>query len=115
MRPFHDRHDLNSGGTHTGSPREAEIDGGKMDGFVKRAGEQSSILKLGATPMMRWATTRGKDIPNYWTYARDFVLQDHMFGSVASWSLPFSPVSCLDVVGALHHGTTIHVSCTNAP
>jgi phospholipase C len=30
----------------------------------------------------------GADIPNYWTYARDFVLQDHMFEPVASWSLP---------------------------
>ncbi len=30
----------------------------------------------------------GADIPNYWTYAHDFVLQDHMFESVASWSLP---------------------------
>ena len=28
------------------------------------------------------------DIPNYWTYAKDFVLQDHMFESNASWSLP---------------------------
>jgi phospholipase C len=29
-----------------------------------------------------------RDIPNYWTYAHEFVLQDHMFGSVSSWSLP---------------------------
>jgi phospholipase C len=29
-----------------------------------------------------------RDIPNYWTYARDFVLQDHMFASSSSWSLP---------------------------
>ena len=28
------------------------------------------------------------EIPNYWTYARDFVLDDHMFEPVASWSLP---------------------------
>ena len=28
------------------------------------------------------------DIPNYWTYARDFVLDDHMFVSDHSWSLP---------------------------
>jgi phospholipase C len=28
------------------------------------------------------------DIPNYWTYAKDFVLQDHMFEPTASWSLP---------------------------
>jgi phospholipase C len=30
----------------------------------------------------------GKDLPNYWTYARRFVLQDHMFQSDLSWSLP---------------------------
>jgi phospholipase C len=28
------------------------------------------------------------EIPNYWTYARQFVLQDHMFQSDLSWSLP---------------------------
>jgi phospholipase C len=30
----------------------------------------------------------GAELPNYWTYARDFVLDDHMFQSDASWSLP---------------------------
>jgi phospholipase C len=30
----------------------------------------------------------GADIPNYWSYAHDFVLQDHMFEPDASWSLP---------------------------
>jgi phospholipase C len=30
----------------------------------------------------------GKDIPNYWDYARHFVLQDHMFEATSSWSLP---------------------------
>ncbi len=29
-----------------------------------------------------------REIPNYWTYAQDFVLQDHMFEPNASWSLP---------------------------
>ena len=28
------------------------------------------------------------EIPNYWAYANDFVLQDHMFEPVNSWSLP---------------------------
>jgi phospholipase C len=28
------------------------------------------------------------EIPNYWTYARDFVLQDHMFEPNLGWSLP---------------------------
>jgi phospholipase C len=29
-----------------------------------------------------------REIPNYWTYAQDFALQDHMFEPNASWSLP---------------------------
>jgi phospholipase C len=29
-----------------------------------------------------------REIPNYWDYARNFVLQDHMFEPVASWSEP---------------------------
>jgi phospholipase C len=29
-----------------------------------------------------------REIPNYWRYAQDFVLQDHMFEPNASWSLP---------------------------
>jgi phospholipase C len=29
-----------------------------------------------------------REIPNYWDYAKNFVLNDHMFEPVASWSLP---------------------------
>ncbi len=29
-----------------------------------------------------------REIPNYWAYARNFVLQDHMFEPNSSWSLP---------------------------
>jgi len=29
-----------------------------------------------------------REIPNYWRWAHDFVLQDHLFASNASWSLP---------------------------
>src|SRR5207249_7942292 len=28
------------------------------------------------------------EIPNYWSYARHFVLQDHLFQPDLSWSLP---------------------------
>ena len=40
-----------------------------------------------ATPDVMGYHTQS-DIPNYWTYAKDFVLQDHMFEPNASWSLP---------------------------
>ena len=55
------------------------------------------------------------EIPNYWAYAKHFVLHDHMFEPVKSWSLPDhlymvsawsarcrtrSPMSCVnDIVG----------------
>ena len=29
-----------------------------------------------------------EEVPNYWAYARNFVLQDHMYEPNASWSLP---------------------------
>ena len=29
----------------------------------------------------------GRTLPNYWAYARHFVLNDHMFASNISWSL----------------------------
>jgi phospholipase C len=30
----------------------------------------------------------GTDIPNYWAYAKNYVLQDHFFEAPGSWSLP---------------------------
>ena len=30
----------------------------------------------------------GDEIPNYWAYASEFALQDHMFESDSSWSMP---------------------------
>ena len=37
---------------------------------------------------MQWDTMTGGSCPNYWAYADNFVLQDHMFASAATWSLP---------------------------
>src|SRR3954468_21264018 len=36
-KPFHDTHDLNAGGPHGQADASADVDGGKMDGFVRRA------------------------------------------------------------------------------
>jgi phospholipase C len=71
-----------------------DIDGGKMDGFIASAEACRLVDKrflcpksaTGKTDVMGYHDAR--EIPNYWTYARDFVLQDHMFEPVASWSLP---------------------------
>jgi len=96
VRPYHDRNDRSLGGPHSSAASEDDINGGKMDGFV---GEQERGMagcaqtfnpacgNAGGTPDVMGYHT-GADIPNYWAYAHDFVLQDHMFESVASWSLP---------------------------
>ena len=96
VRPFHDEQDRNLGGPHSAAASVADINGGKMDGFVTEQERGMSGCAQTFNPacgsgggmpdVMGYHT--GADIPNYWTYARDFVLQDHMFESVASWSLP---------------------------
>jgi phospholipase C len=95
VRPYHDSNDVNGGGPHDAANATADIDGGKMDGFVTEAeGAQHGCVNTtnpncrnsGRVDVMGYHD--GRDIPNYWAYARNFVLQDHMFEPNASWSLP---------------------------
>jgi phospholipase C len=95
VKPFHDPHDLNRGGPHSEKDAAADIDRGKMDGFVAEAGPGRGCRRAfdpacgggaGGVDVMGYHDAR--EIPNYWTYARQFVLQDHMFEPNASWSLP---------------------------
>jgi phospholipase C len=112
VRPFHDRHDLNGGGPYGFASAKAQIDGGKMDGFVKQQETSSTFKSVPADDAMGYHT--GKEIPNYWRYAHNFVLNDHMFASVASWSLP----SHLFLTSLWSAKCTTHndpVSCTNDP
>jgi phospholipase C len=121
-RPYHDIHDVNGGGPHSYGSAVADVAGGKMSGFIrKRDAAQATCSNFGdpacipdGTPDVMGYHTAA-EIPNYWTYARDFVLQDHMFEPVKSWSLPDhlymvsewsarcrtrSPMSCVnDIVG----------------
>jgi len=119
-RPYVDHADVNGGGPHGQTNASADIDGGKMDGFV---GQASSAKKSCADPNnpacanSKTVDVTGyhtqSDIPNYWTYAKDFALQDHMFEPNASWSLP----SHLFLVSEWSAHCTQHdnpASCANA-
>jgi phospholipase C len=95
VRPFHDSADVNLGGPHGQSNATEDIDGGKMDGFIKQAesGQKGCADPFdpacsgeGLVDVMGYHD--GREISNYWDYARDFVLQDRMFEPNASWSLP---------------------------
>jgi phospholipase C len=97
-RPYHDASAVNYGGPHGHGNALADIDGSKMDGFVAQAeGAATSYCKahfddprcsfLPSRPDVMGYHDR-REIPNYWAYADHFVLQDHMFQSDTSWSLP---------------------------
>jgi len=95
VKPYHDSQDLNHGGPHGQVDATNDINGGKMDGFIAEAehGKKGCVdpnnpacTSVGTTDVMGYHDAR--EIPNYWNYAQNFVLQDHMFEPNASWSLP---------------------------
>ncbi|HEV2403193.1 MAG TPA: alkaline phosphatase family protein [Candidatus Saccharimonadales bacterium] len=93
-RPYLDNNDKNSGGPHGATNATADIDGGKMDGFIGQAEDSFANCVpddpncAGGTGIDVMGYHNATSIPNYWAYAKDFVLDDHMFESNASWSLP---------------------------
>jgi len=96
VRPYHDRQDVNGGGPHGSTGFLDDLDGGTMDGFIRAAAAaQRSCSDFVQNPLCSFTAPRtvmgyhtGRDIPNYWAYARHYVLQDHMFAPSSSWSLP---------------------------
>ncbi len=95
MDPYHDTNDANGGGPHFATPSLEDIDNGRMDGFIAEAEVGHKGCRNPANPACTNSVTPdvmgyhdGRDIPNYWSYAHTFVLQDHMFEPNASWSLP---------------------------
>ena len=97
MRPYHETSLVNFGGPH-GKVARPPGHQRRRDGPASPPAAQSarsaklrdrgrSGLRLGVHgDVMGYHTAA--EIPNYWKYAQDFVLQDHMFQSDLSWSLP---------------------------
>ena len=85
VRPFASNAKQNVEGPHSHQAALLDIDGGKMDGFIGAA-EQLEKNRRDPSSVMRYHTEA--ELPNYWSYARHFVLQDNLFSSVSSWSLP---------------------------
>jgi phospholipase C len=97
VRPYYDPSGTQAGGPHLVEDATRDITGGRMNGFIASVEKSTNfdtdkigcLLKLLApscVDVMGYHDAR--DIPNYWTYAHDYVLQDHMFEPVISWSLP---------------------------
>ena len=100
VRPFHDTQGRNGGGPHDHVDAIQDINHGRMDGFIRQ--QRAGLLRVCRDTNDPMCTARrmhqrkpdvmgyhdSREIPNYWTYARHFVLQDHMFEPDTSWSLP---------------------------
>jgi phospholipase C len=100
VRPYHDRTLRQEGGPHAHWNSVNDIDGGRMDGFVRTLVDGSNhcadvrddpacagdLGPQGQPDVMGYHTKA--ELPNYWTYAKRFVLQDHMFAPSDSWTLP---------------------------
>ena len=119
VRPYHDTNDVNMGGPHGAGSATRDVNGGRMDGFLEHV-RRKAVDKVcppekpecgGGTDVMGYHD--GHELPNYWKYARDFVLQDHLFESIGSWSLPQHLVMFSEWSAACR-STTDPMSCRTA-
>src|SRR5258708_2329104 len=86
VKPYASHQDSNFNEPHGAGGYVADVDRGKMDGFVA----QSETLCSSAGPCQRDAMGyhAGSDIPSYWAYAANFALHDHTFEPSRSLSMP---------------------------
>jgi phospholipase C len=129
VRPFHDSTDVNGGGPHGLKNAIADMNGGKMNGFLAQRAAAAHTCKFPQDPQCAPGSARdvmgyhtAAEIPNYWAYAKNFVLTDHMYEPVKSWSLPdhlymvsawsarcanASPMSCVNNIGGPDKGKLV--------
>ena len=98
--PYRTRSQFHQGGPHAQRHSREDVNGGRMDGFIRMAIQspvycadhrddpacRAFLGPQGQPDVMSYLTAR--EIPNYWRYAKEFVLQDHMFAPADSWTLP---------------------------
>ena len=121
--PYHDARNRNSGGPHEHLDAVRDVSGGKMDGFIREArrGRAAGCVTAPDSLLCSLAAARPdvmgyhdeREIPNYWAYARNYVLRDHLFESVSSWSLP-SKLYLVSEWSARCHRPHEASSCVNA-
>src|SRR5438067_2509387 len=119
-RPHHDPRDRNGGGPHGAGSAKRDVNGGRMDGFLRESESAKRSCGDPNNPVCRQGAALdvmgyhdAREIANYWTYARNFVLQDRMFQPNASWSLP-EHLFMVSEWSAMCHVPGDPFSCENA-
>ena len=101
MEPYHSTDVKDVGGPHSKPQSDIDVNGGKMDGFIRAALLQPDNLCAARPTIGKCKKQTGpqgqpqvmsyhdrREIPNYWKYADQFVLQDAMYSATDSWTLP---------------------------
>ncbi|MGN6795514.1 MAG: alkaline phosphatase family protein, partial [Streptosporangiaceae bacterium] len=87
QKPYADHHDSNADDPHNDTAFVGDVNRGKLDGFVSTA-EKEECKSHGPCHLDVMGYHTASDIPDYWAYAKNFVLQDQFFEAAGSWSLP---------------------------
>lgn len=94
VRPYHSTASDRRGASHTEEASIRAQNGGAMDGFAYVDRTFCGVSEGGcpdgfhAGPVESMAYHDAREIPNYWNYADNYVLQDRMFSSNIGYSLP---------------------------
>ena len=102
LKPYHTSHDVNRGGPHSVGASRIDVNHGHMNGFIKGAGSSPETRECVLQPLKKscqkfegpqhqpdaMSFRNRSDIPNYWAMADYGALEDHLFASVDSYSLP---------------------------
>jgi phospholipase C len=95
--PWHDPSDISNGGPHGSASAVGDINKGAMNGFIvqyensvkscqKKPGSVDCGVPKPQPDVMSYKLR--SDLPEYWAYADNYVLQDHLFAPGLTWSLP---------------------------
>jgi phospholipase C len=100
-KPYHDTTPLDFGGPHTNRHSVVNVNGGRMDGFIRAVVDATVIPCADTRSRKDCGESLGpqkqpdvmgyhdaREIPNYWAYAERYTLQDRMFAPTDSWTLP---------------------------
>ncbi len=75
--PYHNSNETSVDMPHSWAAAHTAYDNGSMDGFILAEGNPATMSYYD-----------GSDIPNYWSYAHRYVLDDNFFSSLMGPSLP---------------------------
>ncbi|HET9342216.1 MAG TPA: alkaline phosphatase family protein [Candidatus Eremiobacteraceae bacterium] len=115
--PYHDTLLKNYGAGHGEADFLVDRDNGKMDGFIKDA----EMDRRNPNPDEVMGYHTAAELPIYWGFAQNYVLQDQMYSATSSWSaiahlymvsgwsarctVPNDPMTCSTILNVSYNQT----------